>query len=190
LKKFHAKFPKVEVDIVLEATARPIPALLEGKLDVAVVSCPPRNKSLRLTPCCEDEMMVIMGPQHRLAAATRIEPRDLAGETVLCYPPKEESTLLVKVLGPAGVEPERVIGIPLTESIVDMASAGLGVSLLARWAVANYVKAGKVVERPLTKGGFRRQWYAATLRNRPASACLTEFVTLLARTCALDQVRN
>ena len=190
LKKFHSKFPKVEVDIVLEATARPVAALLEGKLDVAVVSCPPRNKSLRLTPTCEDEMMIVMGPQHRLASLTHIQPRDLAGEIVLCYPPKEESTLWLRVLRPAGVVPERIITIPLTESIVDMASAGLGVALLARWAIGTYVQAGRVVARPLGKSGFRRQWYAATLRNGPVRPYLTEFVTLLTRTCALDAIRN
>jgi LysR family transcriptional regulator, regulator for metE and metH len=190
LKKFHAKFPQVEIDIVLEATARPIAALLEGKLDVGVVSCLPRNKTLRLTPTCEDELVIVMGPQHRLAASTYVQPRDLAGETVLCYPPKEESTLWLRVLRPAGIVPERIVGIPLTESIVDMASAGIGVAFLARWAIERYVHAGRVVARPLNKSGFRRNWYAATLRNRPIPAYLTEFVSLLARTCAPDSARN
>lgn len=190
LKKFRAQFPQVDVDIVLEATARPIEALLEGKLDVAVVSCPPRNKSIRLTPTCEDELVIVVGPKHRLASSSHIEPRDLAGETILCYPPKEESTILLKVLQPSRIEPERVQAIPLTESIVDMASAGLGVALLARWAITTYLQSGRVVARPLRKSGFRRQWYAATLRNRPVTPYLTEFVNLLARTCALDAAHN
>jgi LysR family transcriptional regulator for metE and metH len=190
LKKFQAKFPRVDVDIVLEATARPIEALLAGKLDVAVITCPPRNKSIRLTPTCEDELMIVMAAKHRLASYSHVEPGDLAGETVLCYPPKEESTLWRKVLQPARVEPERVVTIPLTESMVDMASAGLGVAFLARWAIGSYLQAGRVVARPLRKGGFRRQWYAATLRNGSTAPYLTEFVTLLARTCALDAAHN
>jgi len=190
MKKFHTKFPQVEVDIVLEATAEPIAALLAGKLDVAVTSCPVRNNNLRLTLTCEDELMIVLSPKHRLASQTHIQPRDLAGETVLCYPPKEESTLWMKVLRPANVVPERILGIPLTESIVDMVSAGIGVALLARWAVGSYVQSGKIVTRPLSKGGLRRQWYAATLRNRPVSPCLTEFVNLLVRTCSLDSVRD
>jgi LysR family transcriptional regulator, regulator for metE and metH len=187
LKKFHAKFPQVDVD-VLEATARPVEALLAGKLDVAVLTGPPRNKSLRLTPTCEDELMIVVGPKHRLASSNRVEPRDLVGETILCYPPKAESTLLNKVLRPAGIEPQRVLPIPLTESIVDMAAAGLGVAFLARWAIAGYLQAGHVVARPLGKSGFRRQWYAATLRSGRVAPFLTEFVSLLVRTCALDSV--
>jgi LysR family transcriptional regulator, regulator for metE and metH len=189
LKRFHAKYPKVEVDIVLEATARPIPALLEGKLDVAVTSCEVPNKSLKMTPFCEDEMMIVLSPKHRLAGAAHIQPKDLAGETVLCYPPKEESTLWLRVLRPAGVVPERILGIPLTESMIDMASAGLGVALLAQWAVEDYVRSGKVVALPLNKGGLRRQWYAVTHRNKAASPYLAEFVGLLAKTCAAEAAR-
>jgi DNA-binding transcriptional LysR family regulator len=76
--------------------------------------------------------------------------------------------------------------VPLTESIIDMVSAGLGIAFLARWALKNYLGTGRIVARPLNKSGFRRKWYAATLRNRPAPPYLTEFVTLLARTCAPD----
>lgn len=190
LKKFQSKFPLVDVDIVLEATARPVEALLGGKLDVAVLSCRPRNKSLRLTPTCEDELVIVMGLKHRLIKTTHIVPQDLAGETLLCYPPKEDSTLMMKVLRPAGILPRRIMEIPLTESIVDMASAGFGVALLARWAIGSYVQTGRIAVRPLSKSGFRRQWYAATLRSRPSPPYLTEFVSLLACIGSLDSVRN
>jgi LysR family transcriptional regulator for metE and metH len=190
LKKFNTRFPGVEVNIVLEATSDPIAALLDGKIDVAVTSCAPRNKSLRFTPTCEDELVIAMDPRHRLAASTHVQPRDLAGESVFCYPPKEESTLILKVLRPAGIQPARVTEIPLTESIVDMVSAGLGVALLARWAVKNYLVGGRIVTRPLNKSGFRRRWHAATLRSRPVTPYLTEFLNLLVRTCSVDSVPN
>ena len=125
LKKFHDKFADVEVNIDTACFA--IPALLEGKLDVAISSCPPRNKSLRLTPMFEDEVVLVMAPGHRLTSSSHVHPRDLADETVLIYPPREESTLLQKVMRPAGVEPRRVIEVPLTEAIIEMAAAGTGI---------------------------------------------------------------
>ena len=190
MKKFRTKFPLVDVDIVLEATAQPVQALLEGKIDVAVTFCKPRNRNLCLTPTCEDELVIVMSPQHRLAASKHIEPRDLAGETVLCYPPKEESFLVRDVLRPAGIVPERIMAMPLTESIVEMASAGMGVALLARWAVQSYMHSGRVTTRPLSKGGFKRQWYAITLRNAPTPPYLGEFVHLLSGICSKDWARN
>jgi LysR family transcriptional regulator for metE and metH len=179
LQQFHSKFSKVEVNIVASATSDPAAALLEGKLDVAIVSSSLRNKSLRVTPMFEDELLLVMSPKHRLASATVVRPRDLETETVLIYPPREESTLINKLLKPAGVEPQRVIEVPLTEAIVELAGAGTGIGFLARWAVAPAVEAGKVATRPLGGRGFRRQWYAVTLRNQPAPPFLAEFLTLL-----------
>jgi LysR family transcriptional regulator, regulator for metE and metH len=183
LKKFHNKFSKVEVNIDAGATSYPAAALLEGKLDVAIMSCPPRNKSLRATPMFEDELVIVMASAHRLASSSQIQPRDLAQETVLVYPPREESTLIQKILKPSGVTPQRVIEVPLTEAIIELASAGTGIGFLARWAVAPSAEAGRVAIRPLSGSGFRRQWYAVTLRNQPAPPHLTEFLGLLAGFC-------
>ena len=105
-----------------------------------------------------------------MRAASQVRPKDLETETILIYPPREESTLINKLLKPAGVEAQRVIEVPLTEAIVELAGAGTGIGFLARWAVAPAVEAGKVAIRPLGGRGFRRQWYAVTLRNQPTRA--------------------
>jgi len=182
LKKFHSKFAKVEISIDANATHYPAEALLTGKLDVAIMNNPPRNKALRLTPMFEDELFLVMAPGHRLASLSHVPPRELAGETALIYPPREESSLL-QALRSAGVEPERVLEIPLTEAIVEMAAAGGGVGFMARWAVAPQVEAGRVVIRPLSSRGFPRRWYAVTLRNQPAPPYMAAFLDLLSATC-------
>ena len=87
------------------------------------------------------------------------------------------------MLKPAGVEAQRVIEVPLTEAIVELAAAGTGIGFLARWAVAPAVEAGKVAIRPLGGRGFKRQWHAVTLRNQPTPPFLAEFLNLLSNFC-------
>lgn len=182
LKKFHDKFADVEVSIEADSTCRALPALLEGRLDVAISSCPPRNKSLRLTPMFEDEMVLVMAPKHRLTSSTHVQPKDLADETVLIYPPREESTLLQEVMRPAGIQPRRVIQVPLTEAMIEMAGAGTGIAFMARWAIQPQLDSGRIAIRPLSTRGFRRRWHAVTLRNQPTPPHLTEFLELLSTT--------
>jgi LysR family transcriptional regulator for metE and metH len=183
LKRFRKKFPKVEVLIDADATRCPVDALLAGKLEVAILSDPPKDRHLQLAPICEDEMVLVMAPDHRLAQSKIIRPRDLEGETVIIYPPREESTLLQKYLLPAGIEPKDVLEIPLTEAMVEMVASSLGVALLARWAAGPHVKSGRLAARSLTAKGVRRTWYAATLRNQPTSQFLGIFVEMLAEPC-------
>jgi LysR family transcriptional regulator for metE and metH len=181
LKEFNRKFPKVEVNILLEATHHPIPALLNGKLDFAIVSDLERDKRLIYKPLFRDEMVVIMAPHHPLAARPYITAKDFAGQTLFSYSPPSESTLYNKVLLPAGVKPARFSEVQLTEAIIEMVKAGLGVSALARWAVARQIESGMLVARPLTRKGFHRQWCAALLKNDFTPAYVTDFIELLSR---------
>jgi len=182
LKKFHHKFPKVEVAIDAEATAFPANALLEGRLEVAIMNSPPRNRALRIMAMFEDELFLVMAPDHRLASMDHVPPKELAGETALIYPPREESSLL-RTLRSAGVAPERVLEIPLTEAIVEMAAAGTGVAFMARWAIAPQLEMERVVVRPLSSRGFPRRWYAVTMRNQPAPPYLAAFLEQLSAAC-------
>ena len=181
LKAFNRKFPKVEVKIILEATHRPIQALLDGKLDFAVVSTIERDKRLIFKPVFQDEVVVIMAPGHPLAARSYISAKDFADQHLFLYVPPSESTVYNKFLVPAGVKPVRISEVQLTEAIIEMVSAGLGISTLARWAAAREIESGKLVARPLTRKGFHRQWCAALLKNDFTPAYVDEFIELLSR---------
>lgn len=184
LARFHTLFPKVEVRIDVEATHNPAEGLLAGKVDVAVMSDPSPNKNLFLSPLGEDEMVLVMCPAHRLASQPSIKPRDLAQETLLIYPPREESTLIKTVLEPAGVEPFRVMEIPLTEAIMELAAAGTGIGFMAQWAAAPYIESGRIAARSLCDSGFHRRWFAVTLNHQPMAGYLKEFLSLLALDCS------
>lgn len=180
LKMFQRKFPAVEFELIVEATDNPFEALLEGKLDLAIVCEPIRNRKIRYTPLFEDEMVVLVSPEHRMAGKLYAEPQDFADETVFLYPPKSDSTLLNEVLTPAGIVPRRIQEVMLTEAIIEMVRGGLGVATSARWAAAPQLASGVVVGLPLTANGFSRTWSAAQLRDKQAPAYLREFIRLLA----------
>jgi LysR family transcriptional regulator for metE and metH len=180
LRLFQRKFPAVEFELVVEATDNPFAALLDGKLDLAIVCDPVRNRKIKYTPLFEDEMVVIVSPEHRMAGKIFADPQDFAEETVFMFPPKTESSLLNEILAPAGVAPRRIQEVMVTEAIIEMVRGGLGVAALARWAVAPQLASGAVVGLPLTARGFYRAWSAAQLRDKQAPAYLQEFIQLLA----------
>ena len=181
LKAFRRAHPRVEIQVVAKATEHPLPYLLDGRLDVAIVSDPVRDRRLTTRRLFDDEMVVIVEPRHPLATRRYVRAEDFAHETLLIYPPKEESTIYQEVLVPAGVKPAELQQIELTEAIIELVKAGLGIAVLARWAVAPYVKAGALRALPLTRRGFRRVWSAATLKNMARVPFVRDFIDLVAK---------
>jgi len=179
MAEFHKKFPAVEIVVNVEQPESAVNSLLEGKLDVAITACTAPTKKLRQLLLFEDEMVVVMSPKHRLARVDHVKPADLEGETVLIYPPRENSILLGQIMSPAGAAPGRVVEIPLTEGMIELAAAGPGVALLAEWAVEPAIRAKKVVGKSVGANGLRRHWYAFTLRSHPGPKYLQGFLESL-----------
>jgi LysR family transcriptional regulator for metE and metH len=178
---FQRQFPEVEVQLVIEATNNPFEALLEGKLDLAIVNEPIRNRKIRYLPLFEDEMVIAVPAKHRLARKTWVVPEDFAAETIVVYPPKEESTLLTKILEPAGICPRKIQEVTLTEAIIEMIVGGLGIAALPKWTVAPQLATGTLVGVPLQPPGCRWSWSVAQLRENRAPAYVEEFVRILAK---------
>lgn len=182
LQAFHRKYPGIDVQIMVNATDRPIEALLEGQIDLAVVTSEIDDKRLSTTLLFEDELVAVVPPSHPFARRAYVDPEDFADEHLIIYKAdRSDSYTFTRILGPAGVEPARVSQVPLTEAILELVKAGLGVSVMARWAVEPTIKAGAVRGVRITRRGVRRAWTAVTLKDRTEPKWQREFVTLLSR---------
>ena len=191
LHAFQQKSPRVEVRIVAEATRRPVEALLEGELDLAIVSDPIKNRKIELEPLFQDELFLVTAPNHPLSRRAYVKAEDLADEHLILYcDDKRDLTIYQQVLIPAGVSPRRLSSVQLTEAILEMVKAGLGVTAFAGWAIAPYVKSKQVKAVRLTRNGLRRHWRAATLRSSQRPGYLDDFIKLAARMTPLQLRRE
>ena len=180
VEAFGRKHPHVDVAIAVECTTRPLEALLEGRLDLAIVTQEVHNQHLRVRPLFDDEHAAIVAPDHPFASRRFVRPEDFAGERLLLYSGSaDDSFTIQQIFRPAGVEPERISFVMLTEAILEMVKARLGITVMQTWAVEPAIRAGDVRAIPITPAGIHRRWSAATLRAA-SSAHLDAFVELLA----------
>jgi LysR family transcriptional regulator for metE and metH len=179
LRDFRQRCPRVDVRIDPDATKRPLSALIDGKLDLAIVSSPVKDRRLVLRPLFEDELLVVVNPAHPLGRRPFVKAEDFATETVLVYGPKNESYALQRAVLSKGVQPVAVEEVMLTEAIVEMVKAGLGISILARWAVQPHLSARTLRAVRLTRSGYRRQWKAAICRPLADLDYVQEFLRLV-----------
>jgi LysR family transcriptional regulator for metE and metH len=181
LPAFRERYPSVEVRIDVEATGRPIERILDGSIDLALMSTPVRDRRFAVRPIFSDDVVVIASPQHRLARRRRVSLEDLHDETLFIYPPRQESLFLHQVLLPSGAVPGRVEEVKLTEAIIELVKANLGVSALARWAVQPQLDARAIVALAIPPRGLARRWAAVMARHLAGAEHVNEFIDLLAR---------
>ena len=183
LREFRERWPNIELKVAAEHTASPITALREGLLDLAIVYTPSTDRRVELRPLFDDELVVVLPPDHRLANQGAITPALLRGEHVFVYTSADRQNSVVRdILEPAGVAPSRISHIQLTEAIIELVAAGLGVAVLAAWAVAPAVRSGAVRTARIGKQGYTRTWYAAVRSADITPAYRFDLMDLLART--------
>jgi DNA-binding transcriptional LysR family regulator len=143
LAVYQRRHPRVSVNIAADATDKPVEALLDGRVDLAILIDPRADPRLHLRPLFADEMAAIVARTHPLARRRWVGAEDLAAEHLLLYSSRpEESFLLRRVLGPAGLKPARVSFIMLTEAMIELARAGTGVGILPRWSAQRAIAGG------------------------------------------------
>ena len=174
------KYPTFEVQISPEYTLDPIAALLDAKLDLVIMNDRSTDRRLRFVELFDDEHVVIVPRSHRWAKETHVTPQELVTEQLYLYSRSiDDSFVVQKVLRPAGVELRRVAYLQLTEGILEMVKAGMGVSVLPKWSVTGAVASGELKAVRINKGGVFRRWYAASLAGVPATAFVEDFINLL-----------
>ena len=179
LKTFSVDYPGIDVKIAVEATSDPITALLDGQIDIGLINSPRLNKKVRYQPLFRDEFVVVAPKGHPLCSKGFVSPSDFLDEHLLIYSAPEDNCVIQKLLIPASATPKRISSVRLTEAIVEMVRAGLGIGILSKWSIAQQLQAGMVQAIPLTRRGYFRTWHAATLKNSHTPPHLDAFIKLL-----------
>ncbi|WP_375753745.1 LysR substrate-binding domain-containing protein [Vibrio sp. HN007] len=162
LKEYQLSWPSVTLDFSSGFGFEPIPALQAGELDLVITSDIVPRSDIHYEPLFDFEMRLITSTTHELADRDIITPDDLATQTMLSYPVKKNRLDVYNhFLQPSGIEPERWKQADNTLMLVQMVSAGLGVSALPNWAINEFSRQGLITSKPLGTGLWRRL-FAAT----------------------------
>jgi len=163
-----------DLDVVLafEHTGAPVPALLAGDIDVALLTTSRVPRSLVELPLFSDEVVFVMAATHPLSSRTAVTADDLRGYPLITSthtPEPEVRWFTTRVFG--RTRPRLApLRFPLTEATIDAARAGMGVAALSEWIATPYLSGDELVAKRLRGRGLRRPWRIAFRREVAAHA--------------------
>jgi LysR family transcriptional regulator for metE and metH len=182
LAHFGERRPNLDLDIVLEATRRAVPALVADEVDLAIVTDPPRDATYACAELAVSELVAIASPAHPVIARCR--------KGALPWSALHDCELLVfDIADPDLARLDRAIRgahqtqtgqrlaaavpvrkIPVTEALLELVRNGRGVGIVDRWAVAPTSRSIRVLPLvPRASRTFHAVWREANPRELPIS---------------------
>ena len=173
--------PDLDVAVAPDTAELPQDAVLRNVIDVGIVPGPLTDRGIRAVKLFDDELVAVVASGHALAGRDHLAAQDFADHTYITYGP----TYLLgfesdRVLRPARVWPRRLMKVAYVDGIIAMVAAGLGMSVLSRWAVAPALERSGIEAIRVTSEGLPIAWSAAVRRHDGEDAPALRFAHVLA----------
>ncbi|MEQ1763527.1 MAG: LysR substrate-binding domain-containing protein [Pyrinomonadaceae bacterium] len=177
MQKMNVLYPKLEIIINMEATHKPLPKLLDSKLDVALTSDPIDEERLKYFQLFRDEVFAVVSSTHPWARKKYVRAEDFATEKLIIHSyPLESVTVYEHFLKPASQTPQQIVPVPLTEATLELVKAEMGVTCMPMWALKPFVSSDDLRFVRIGKTGLTRTHFAAIRNVDSKKKYLADFI--------------
>jgi LysR family transcriptional regulator, nitrogen assimilation regulatory protein len=163
--------PTVTLKVVEGFSPQLLDALLTGRLDLAVMTNPPRTTALALTPLCSEPLVVVSPPEAR-------GTRRAFSLAELCATPFIVTvglrTLIEQQLAPFGAALRVEAEVDSVEAIRRLLISGIGMTIMPVSAFHDEMRAGRLAAYPIEEVNLHRILILARPRAEARSAAIDE----------------
>jgi DNA-binding transcriptional LysR family regulator len=178
VQQFVAANPLVRLQVRVGMGAEVIAGLLDGQLDIGLMIGDVEHERLEAEHILDDQLVLIVSPEHCWASAQSVGPHDLVGEPMLLTWPGNGS-LIVGQLAALGITLDIVARSNSHPAIARLVEAGVGAGIVSRLAVADELEHGRLVAVALRDVDLRRSVYLVVHRDRHPTPALRAFRQLV-----------
>jgi DNA-binding transcriptional LysR family regulator len=177
------EWPKLRIHIVGGSTTEILQALTSHRIGVALIEAPAHRPDLKIEAFGEDELALIVRPDHRWTKKPMVRAAELVQEPILLREVGSGMRQFVEqYLERNGVLRQQLrtcIDINSTEGIISAVEAGLGIGFAPCLAIEKALKLGSVKAIHLDNGPIRRQLSIALLNGPDPRGPVGQLLDLL-----------
>ena len=145
LAEFAAQYPKVDIQIIISNSNDVIQGIRSNKLDIGLIEGETDYKDIDVRPFMNDEMIVVVPPDHPLSQMDLIEGNMLQNQTwVLREQGSGTRTYSDKLLSSLEVNIKKTFIFTSIQGVKEAVMAGLGIALLSRLTVQKELKSNEL----------------------------------------------
>lgn len=181
IARFYKAHPDVDLVLLTANKEKIIDLLLDREIDLALVGGSVANSEITKTFWRDDEIVLVMSPDHPLAdSAAPIPPSTISEQLLLIREPRSGSRgLTLDALNARNIEPRRLMEIGSTETIKQIVASGVGMAFLSTEAATDQVALGRLQVKAVKGMPISRPVSCLRLTASPPTHAMRAFLSLL-----------
>ncbi len=180
LGKFIKEFPDVETELEIGDTAEILEKIKEHEIDIGFVGALPKPNNLQIEEFVTDDLILILPPNHPLASQEKVTIEEVLGEPfVLREKGSGTRKTIEETLEREGMSPQslnEVIDLGSTQAVLSGVEAGLGISIVSKYAAKKALILGTMKTVPFSNIEFYRNLYLVFDKGRFLTRTQKEFI--------------
>lgn len=180
LKSFIKQFPSVNTRVEYRRANLVYDDVLHGSADLGLVAFPSPHKELAVIPFANDELIVAMSPENKLAKKKILSMDDLNGTDFVSFEkdiPTRKAT--DEILTNGGITVSTVMEFDNVETVKRALEINAGIAIIPASTVKNEVESNQLVSFKLEGGIHNRPLAVIHKKNRILTPAIRSFVELM-----------
>ncbi|HEY3374964.1 MAG TPA: selenium metabolism-associated LysR family transcriptional regulator [Candidatus Aquicultor sp.] len=171
LGKFKQAYPDVSITLRVADTGEIAEQLVSGELQVGLIGAKPSLGQLAARPFLNDELVFIVPADHELAEKRTLSLDDLQNiDFILRERGSGTRQTIEGYLSAQGLNVDDLnvaMELGSTEAVINAVSAGLGASIVSKWAAERSLKLGEITTVKLPGPALTRDLYLVVSKHAP-----------------------
>ncbi len=179
LQGFKQQCPQAQLQLLISGSARIVDDVLNGTLELGLVGSKPKNQRLGYEEVCNDELLLVVHPEHPFASKGAIDAEELLDEPfVMREYGSGTRAEMSAALKDADVDAGRfhvVADVGSNEAVREAVKSGIGVSVLSALAVREDIGRNKLSAVAINGVKMPRSFYLIHRSGRQQSPLASAF---------------
>ncbi len=179
---FGKEYPDIEIQMNLTNSHQVAEDVLAFKSDLGFVGELRNYDRLMIIPFLEEELVLIVPPDHSLAHSNGVSLEDLAGQPFIAREVGSATRELVEErIGSKGVSLKIVMDLASNEAIKKAVESGLGISIISKYVVQKEVDQGLLRIVPFREEKLMRKFFIIYHEDKYLSSTIRAFLNVASK---------
>jgi LysR family transcriptional regulator, transcriptional activator of the cysJI operon len=180
LKEFLRRYPSANIHLEYGRANKIYDEVAANTVDIGIVAYPVRRSGLDILPFREDQLVVIVPPEHPLARFKKIDMKKLARQKFVAFEKDVPTRRAVdRMLRRQSVPVDVVMEFDNIETIKRAVEISAGISIVPSHTIESELAAGTLRMLEFSRGGMTRQLGILVKKGKERTQVMEKFISLL-----------